>query len=212
MIKDDRLHGQTCTLSNIGAVGGSQAYTAIIDYPIPWGLAQFQQVGESFSSNLVQYNYIYIISWRNGKTPMGISWEKNKSIGEKEKMLSQIPSTATVEHDIIVIYIYTRYSECICVFVSRLLIKGFCWCSDGAREEERYIHWNIKWEGDIFASKIIEHVLPTTMYQEIQINDFIYCKRLDDLDADIPKLWRKNAAKSMIFMLDHLDPGLHVGP
>lgn len=61
MIKDDRLHGQTCTLSNIGAVGGSQAYTAIIDYPIPWGLAQFQQVGESFSSNLVQYNYIYIL-------------------------------------------------------------------------------------------------------------------------------------------------------
>ena len=106
------MHGQTCTLSNIGAVGGSHAYTAIIDYPIPWGLAQFQQVGESFSSNLVQYMYvciyIYYISRRNGKTPMGISWEKNKSIGEKEKMLSQIPSTATVEHDVIVTCIYTR--------------------------------------------------------------------------------------------------------
>ena len=49
------------------------------------------------------------------------------------------------------------------------------------------------------------------MHQKIQINEFIYCKRLDDLDADIPKLW-KNAAKSRIFMLDHLDPGLHVGP
>ena len=37
------------------------------------------------------------------KHKMGISCEKNKSIGEKEKMLNQIPSTATVEHDIIVI-------------------------------------------------------------------------------------------------------------
>ena len=40
------------------------------------------------------------------KHKMGISCEKNKSIGEKEKMLNQIPSTATVEHDILVIYVY----------------------------------------------------------------------------------------------------------
>ena len=104
MVKYDRLHGQTCILSNIGAVGGSQAYTAIIDYPIPWGL--ISTIPASRGILLKQFSSIYIYRGEMVKHKMGISCEKNKSIGEKEKMLNQIPSTATVEHDIIVIYVY----------------------------------------------------------------------------------------------------------